>query len=79
MKIILSPAKKMNVDTDSLLPLSVPVFLESTKEIAAWLKGKSYPELKKLWCCNDKIAGLNFRRLEKLDLTRNLTPSVLAY
>lgn len=79
MKIILSPAKKMNVDTDSLLPLSVPVFLESTKEIAAWLKGKSYPELKKLWCCNDKIAGQNFRRLEKLDLTRNLTPAVLAY
>ncbi|MBQ2010145.1 MAG: peroxide stress protein YaaA, partial [Selenomonadaceae bacterium] len=76
MKIILSPAKKMNVDTDSLLPLSVPVFLESTKEIAAWLKGKSYLELKKLWCCNDKIAGLNFRRLETLDLTKNLTPAV---
>ena len=79
MKIILSPAKKMNVDTDSLLPLSVPVFLESTKEIAAWLKGKSYPELKKLWCCNDKIAGQNFQRLETLDLTKNLTPAVLAY
>ena len=79
MKIILSPAKKMNVDTDSLLPLSVPVFLESTKEIAAWLKGKSYHELKKLWCCNDKIAGQNFQRLETLDLTKNLTPAVLAY
>ena len=79
MKIILSPAKKMNVDTDSLMPLSTPIFLESAKEIAVWLKGKSYAELKELWRCNDKIAEQNVRRLKTMDLTKNLTPAVLAY
>ena len=79
MKIILSPAKKMNVDTDSLMPLSTPIFLESAKEIAVWLKGKSYSELKELWRCNDKIAEQNVRRLKTMDLTKNLTPAVLAY
>lgn len=79
MKIILSPAKKMNVDTDSLMPLSTPIFLESAKEIAVWLKGKSYSELKELLRCNDKIAEQNVRRLKTMDLTKNLTPAVLAY
>lgn len=79
MKIILSPAKKMNVDTDSLMPLSTPIFLESAKEIAVWLKEKSYSELKKLWRCNDKIAEQNVRHLKTMDLTKNLTPAVLAY
>lgn len=79
MKIILSPAKKMNVDTDSLMPLSTPIFLESAKEIAVWLKGKSYSELKELWRCNDKIAEQNVRHLKTMDLTKNLTPAVLAY
>lgn len=79
MKIILSPAKKMNVDTDSLMPLSTPIFLESAKEIAVWLKGKSYSELKEFWRCNDKIAEQNVRRLKTMDLTKNLTPAVLAY
>lgn len=33
MKIILSPAKKMKVDTDSIDTMSSPVFLEKTEEI----------------------------------------------
>lgn len=79
MKIILSPAKKMNVDMDCMAPVGLPVFMESTKEIAVWLKERSYDELKKLWCCNDKIAELNFQRLKVMDLTKNLTPAVLSY
>ena len=31
MKIILSPAKKMKVDTDSIDTMSSPVFLEKTE------------------------------------------------
>ena len=30
MKILLSPAKKMNVNTDDLAPLGLPVFMEQT-------------------------------------------------
>ena len=33
MKIILSPAKKMKVDTDSIDTMSSPVFLEKAEEI----------------------------------------------
>ena len=79
MKIILSPAKKMNIDTDSLAPIGLPAFLDRTDEILAWLKHKSHEELKALWKCNDKIAEQNVKRLESMDLYKNLTPAVLAY
>ena len=39
MKIILSPAKKMKVDTDSIDTMSSPVFLEKTEEILGWSHG----------------------------------------
>ncbi|MGN0170917.1 MAG: peroxide stress protein YaaA [Lachnospiraceae bacterium] len=67
MRIILSPAKKMNV-TDILAPLGVPVFLMQTAEILAWLQGKTYEELKTLWGCNDKIAAQNMERLQDMKL-----------
>ena len=79
MKIILSPAKKMNIDTDTLEPMGLPCFLEKTAEILSWLKSKSNPELKALWGCNDKIAEQNFERLNTMDLQKQLTPAVLAY
>lgn len=79
MKIILSPAKKMNVDTDSLTYLDLPEYLEQTKEILEWMRSKSHAELKRLWGCNDKIAEQNFTRLEQMDLRRNLTPAILSY
>lgn len=79
MKIILSPAKKMNVDMDSLAVHGMPVFLEQTEEILSWMKAKSYAELKKLWNCNDKIAEQNFERLKHMDLRKQLTPAVLSY
>ena len=79
MKIILSPAKKMNVDTDSLAIQGMPVFLEQTEEILIWMKSKSYAELKNLWNCNDKIAEQNVDRLQHMDLQKRLTPAVLSY
>lgn len=79
MKIILSPAKKMNVDTDSLIPTGLPSFLEETTRILDWLKSKQRTELKELWKCNDKIADQNFERLEHMDLYNRLTPAILAY
>ena len=41
MKIILSPAKKMKVDTDSIDTMSSPVFLEKTEEILGWMQGRT--------------------------------------
>lgn len=79
MKIILSPAKKMNVDTDTLEYAGLPVYLEQAQGILTWMQSKTYEELKKLWKCNDKIAKQNYERLQQMDLHKNLTPAVLSY
>ena len=79
MRIIISPAKKMNTDTDSLPWRDLPMFLSDTEELAGYLKVMDYDSLKKLWKCNDQIASLNQKRLEDMDLRSNLTPAILAY
>ena len=79
MKILLSPAKKMNVNTDDLAPLGLPVFMEQTEEILRFLQGLSYAEAKKLWVCNDRIAEQNYDRLKSMDLYHRLTPAILSY
>ena len=79
MKIIISPAKKMNIDTDSLAWRDLPAFLPQTERLLAELQGMGYDALKKLWKCNDKIATQNVERLEHMDLRSSLTPAVLAY
>lgn len=79
MKIIISPAKKMNVDTDSLEWLALPDFLDRTEQLLAALKSMSYEELKKLWKCNDQLTELNMQRLQSMNLRRHLTPAILCY
>lgn len=79
MKIILAPAKKMNVNTDILEYKDMPVFMDKAKEILKYLQSKSYTELKKLWGCNDKIAEQNIERLKDMDLYNNLTPAIISY
>ena len=79
MKIIISPAKKMNIDTDTFAPMGLPVFLSRTKELMNYMKGLSYEEAKKLWSCNDKITAQNFERYAQMNLERGLTPAILSY
>lgn len=79
MRIILSPAKKMNTDPDTMAPAGFPVFLDQTRVILKWLREKTEEELQNLWGCNDKIAAQNVERLRHMDLERGLTPAVLSY
>ena len=79
MRIIISPAKKMNDDLDGLPPRDLPALLEETERLLSHLKGLSLPELKKLLSCNDQLAELNYRRFQTMDLRRRLTPALLAY
>ncbi len=78
MRIIISPAKKMNVD-DSLPWEGLPRFLGKTQRLMEELKSMDAPSLQKLWKCNDQLAALNVERLSRMDLQRNLTPAILAY
>lgn len=79
MKIIISPAKKMNTDTDTMEVMDLPVFLRRTQQLMEWMKSLSFAEAKKLWACNEKIAEQNFERYRTMDLQRNLTPALLSY
>ena len=79
MRIIISPAKKMKVDTDSFPYQDLPKFLFRTEQLAKILQSMSDTELKKLWKCNDSIAVLNIQRHQNMDLHSRLTPAVLAY
>ena len=79
MRIIISPAKKMRVDSDSMECRTVPMFLSQTEKLLTQLQSMPNAELQQLWKCNDKIAALNIERLNDMDLRRNLTPALLAY
>ena len=79
MRIIIAPAKKMVVDTDSFAVDDLPQFIEQTEQLKAVLQGMSSKDLQTLWKCNNSIAKLNIERLEQMDLRRNLTPAILSY
>ena len=79
MKIIISPAKKMNTDTDTFGYRNLPTFLNQAKELMSHMKSLSYSEVKKLWGCNDSIAELNFNRFKEMNLEQCLTPAIMSY
>ena len=43
MRIIISPAKKMNVDCETLEFCNLPVFMEETTKIMEWIKKEADP------------------------------------
>lgn len=79
MKIIISPAKKMNENTNLLPYGSLPVFIDKTGKLLEELRSMSYDELKNMWKCSDAIAELNFERIRNMELTKQLTPAIIAY
>lgn len=79
IKIIISPAKKMNIIDEYDCTLTQPVFMEETQAIHSVLKEMPREELKKLWRCSDKLTGQNYERLHTYNLAKNLTPALIAY
>lgn len=79
MRIIISPAKKMNVNDNALAIHGLPVFLEETNVLMEYMKSLSYDEAKKLWGCNEKLAMQNYERFQNMDLKERLTPAILSY
>lgn len=79
MKIIISPAKKMNIDLDTLPVEGLPFFLEEGEVLLAKLRTMSVEQLQALWGCSDRLAKENFAQLEEMKLRENLTPAILAY
>lgn len=79
MRIIISPAKKMNDNGDTLEYHQMPRFMRETENLLNYLKTLNYTELKSIWKCNDSIAEQNYHRIQNMDLYKNLTPAILSY
>lgn len=79
MRVIISPAKQMRTDLESMAPLGLPVYLEEANELLALLRSMNLEELQKLWCCNEAIAVQNFERLQKVNLKAAATSAIEAY
>lgn len=79
MKILISPAKKMRSDPDTLAPEALPALLPETERLLAALRAMTPGELQALWRCSDAIAAQNLERLRDMDLRRRLTPALLSY
>ena len=79
MKIIISPAKKMNRKEEELSEITRPVFYEEACQLREELKKMDFGDLKALWNCNEKIAEENQERLRRFAMDQNLTGAVLAY
>ena len=79
MRIIISPAKKMNENSDLFEVKGMPRFMEKTEKLLALMQKLSYEELKSVWNCSDRLAELNDERIRNMDLYENLTPAILSY
>ena len=70
MKIIISPAKSLDFDSElNSQNVSVPKFLEKTLAINSVLKQKSPSDLMKLQSISEKLSDLNWKR--NLEFSRN--------
>lgn len=79
MKIIIAPAKKMIVDSDTFSYEDLPQYLDQTEQILQTMQKLSYVQAKKLWNCSDKLAKQNYEWLQKINLKQHLTPALLAF
>ncbi len=85
MRIIISPAKKMKVDSDALGHRQLPVFVNEQQEVVKQLQSMTQDELQHMWGCNDQIAALNMNRIQNMSTAHNMndtlvfTPAILSY
>lgn len=77
--IIISPAKKMKVNSDVFSWKAEPLYIEQAEELMQILKSHSEAELKQLFAANDAITHENFLRYRSMDLRTNLSPAALSY
>ncbi len=78
MRVIISPAKKMNNSSD-MEYMSLPIFQKEAADIFETLKKKSYDELKALWKCSDRLTRENMEHLARTEVVKNRMPALLAY
>ena len=79
LKIIISPAKKMNLIEEYPCEPTTPVFLDRALDLHERLKKMTLAELTTLWGCSDKLAAQNHERLHTYSPEHALSPALLSY
>lgn len=79
MRIIISPALRMEETEDFFVPKQLPILLDRTKRLAERLKALSLTELRKILSCNEKIAMENYQRYQHMQVERGNLPALFAY
>lgn len=82
MKIIVSPAKKMNEADDAFAWRDLPRFVERAEELMGAVKALSWEQAKALWRTSDALTDLNFERFSTMDVrgaSGGLSPAVFSY
>ena len=78
MRFIISPAKKMRVDTDSFA-CTHPLWQDRAARLHGALCKMDAEALRNLWNCSDKLVRENMDLLHRHTPGRMLTPALLAY
>ena len=83
MKIIISPAKSLNFETESPInEYSQPIFLAQAERLNKILKKKSARTLSKLMSISDNLGRLNYERNQEWNLpftTQNAKQAIFAF
>lgn len=82
MRIIVSPAKKMNVADDAFAWRDLPRFTERAEILMKAIRKLSFAEAQRLWKTSDALTELNYRRFRSMDLRGGavpLSPAVFSY
>ncbi len=69
----------MVVDQDSFDVADHPQYLAEAQRILAVMQTLTYEQAKTMWHASDKLAQPAFEVLQHTDLTRQLTPALIAY
>ncbi len=79
IKVILSPAKNMVEDSDTLAPAGQPGFLCDAEYLANTLRAIPYEQFRHVMGCSDTLARRAFGQYAAMRLSHAATPAILAY
>jgi cytoplasmic iron level regulating protein YaaA (DUF328/UPF0246 family) len=83
MKILLSPAKSLNLkEKPPVSDFTIPAFLDKTEILAKRMKKTSKSELMELMSISDKLADLNYGRFQEFSINHepeNSRPAIFTF
>lgn len=79
MQIIIAPARKMNIDTDTFDATSAPLLLPQARTLWQTMRQLDYDQARTLWQCSDRLARPTYTILQANPEPTGATPAILAF